>query len=268
MSGEYQNKLKLLCYNVFYKEIEERKDNIFEVFLTRDADVMLLQEVSIPWIPRLKEFMEEHGFSYYGYGRRGGEMMDKEMHEKEQFTPILWKTEKYDLVDKGHFFLSSTPEVFSSDWEDGTVSKFPRCVNWVILRDKATGGEVMALCIHTDPENPDVRTKSSELTVKMLEKIRQGRPLIMGGDWNMQPEDAAYKALIDGGYVDVRHNTDKTTAMGSFNAWGKRTPDNFAFGDYLFTSDNVKPEYFEVVDDRFDGVHASDHCPLETIINY
>ena len=120
MTGEYNSRLKLLCYNVFYKEIEERKDNIFEVFLTRDADVMLLQEVSIPWISRLKEFMDEHGYSYYGYGRRGGEMMDKEMHEKEQFTPILWKTEKYDLVDKGHFFLSSTPEVFSAQWEDGT----------------------------------------------------------------------------------------------------------------------------------------------------
>ena len=86
MTGEYNSRLKLLCYNVFYKEIEERKDNIFEVFLTRDADVMLLQEVSIPWIPRLKEFMEEHGYSYYGYGRRGGEMMDKEMHSHYKYN--------------------------------------------------------------------------------------------------------------------------------------------------------------------------------------
>lgn len=266
--SEYRNQVKLMCYNIFYQEVEERSEQIQELISNQNPDVLLLQEVSVSWLPYLKTFMKSNGYSYYGYGRHGGELNDMEMHHKEQFTPILWKTEKYELKDKGHFWLSSTPGVYSANWTDGTVSKFPRCVNWVVLQDKGTGGSFMALCIHTDPENMDVRTKSSQLTVEMADTIRKELPVILGGDWNMLLEDAAYLAVTEAGYSDVRFVAEKTMHMGSFNAWGKRTEDNYAFGDYLFVSPNVKADCFEVLDDRRDGVHISDHCPLMAVLEY
>ena len=133
----YENKVDVLCYNIYYKDVDARSENIQDLILKNDPDVLLLQEVSYDWIPYIKSFMEENAYSYYGYGRHGGELLAEDVATGDQFVPILWKTEKYDLVDSGHFWLSSTPdEVKSAAWVDGTISNYPRCVNWVILKDK------------------------------------------------------------------------------------------------------------------------------------
>lgn len=268
MLNEYKNRVNLMCYNIFYQNVEERCANIQDLLLKNEPDVLLLQEVSISWVPYLQNFMKENGYSYYGYGRHGYEMAAEHPDAREQYTPILWKTEKYDLKDSGHFWLSSTPEIYSSDWSDGTTSEFPRCVNWVILQDKITGGEFMTVCIHTDPESAEVRTKSSNLVLQMVEKIRETRPVAMGGDWNMLLEDDAYHVIVDRGYPDVRFIAKDTMTGGSFNAWGKRSEGNWAYGDHIFVSNNVEAECFEVVNDYYDGVHISDHCPLKAVLYY
>jgi len=266
--SQYENKVKLMCYNIFYKDVADRSADIQDLILKNDPDVLMLQEVSVDWIPYLQDFMSANNYSYYGYGRYGGELSATDLQSGDQFTPILWKTEKYELKESGHFWLSSTPEVYSAAWVDGTVSKFPRCVNWVILQDKETGGEFMALCIHTDPESEVVRTNSSQLTVEMVKEISKGRPVVMAGDWNMSITDAAYLAVTEGGYPDVRFEAGETTYSGSFNAWGERADDNYAFGDHIFMSDNMGAKFFEVVNDYYDGVHISDHNPLLTELYY
>ena len=262
--SKYENQANVLCYNIFYQDVADRSDEIQDLILKQDPDVLLLQEVSVDWIPYLQSFMQENGYSYYGYGRYGGELSGSDLQSGDQFTPVLWKTDKYDLKDSGHFWLSSTPETYSAAWLDGTVSKYPRCVNWVILQDKETGGEFMAVCVHTDPESEQVRTNSSNLIVEMVNEIRGDRPAILAGDWNMQLTDEAYLAVAENGYPDVRMFAEDTTYGGSFNAWGERADDNFAFGDHIFVSDGVAAKKFEVVDDYYDGVHISDHNPLFT----
>ncbi len=268
MSGRYKNNVNLMCYNIFYKNVAKRSKHIEDLILKNNPDVLLLQEVSVEWVPYVQKFMNENGYSYYGYGRHGMEMSSLNCDDREQFTPILWKTEKYELKDCGHFWLSSTPEVYSMEWSDGTVSRFPRCANWVILQDKNTGGEFMTLCIHTDPESGEVRTKSSRLIVKMANEIRGKRPIAMGGDWNMLLEDEAYHTIVENGYPDVRFMIDNADRGGSFNAWGKRVKGNFAYGDYIFVSENVEAESFEVVDDLYREEHISDHCPIRAVLCY
>ena len=126
----------------------------------------------------------------------------------------------------------------------------------------------MAVCVHTAPDSVQVRTNSSNLIVEMANEIRGDRPVVMGGDWNMQLTDEAYLAVTENGYPDVRMLAEDTTYSGSFNAWGERADDNFAFGDHIFVSENVAAKKFEVVDDYYDGVHISDHNPISTEIYF
>ena len=266
--SKYKNKVNVLCYNIYYKDVERRAENIQDLILKTDPDVLLLQEVSVDWIPHIQTFMAENGYSYHGHGRYGGEMSADNLDSGDQFVPILWKTDKYDLVESGHFWLSSTPtEVKSAAWTDGTISKYPRCVNWVILKDKQTGGEFLTLNIHTDPESDRVRTLSCSLAVEKLEELRGGRPAVLGGDWNMGLTDSGYGRVTDS-YLDVRFQAEDTMHGGSFNAWGDRADDNFAYGDHIFMSEDMAAEKFAVVDDYYDGEHISDHCPLLAILYY
>lgn len=264
----YENQINVLCYNIYYQNVADRSENIQDLILQKNPDVLMLQEVSVEWIPYLQDFVDKNGYDCYGYGRYGGEITESNLQNGEQFTPVLWKTDKYDLKDSGHFWLSSTPESYSAAWEDGIISNFPRCVNWVILQDKETGGEFMAVSIHTDPENEQVRTNSSKLTVEMVDEIRGERPAIIAGDWNMKLTDDAYLTVSENGYPDVRMIADEADFSGSFNAWGERSDDNFAFGDHIFVSDGMAAKVFEVVDDYYDGEHISDHNPLYTELFY
>lgn len=265
---EAENHMKVMSYNIYYKEAEERSEEIRKLIAKHQPDVLMLQEASAQWVPYLQEFMEENSYSYYGYGRLGGEMSQEGLLDREQFTPILWKTDRYTMADSGHFWLSSTPEVYSSDWADGVTSNYPRCVNWVILQDQDTGGEFMAVCVHTDPESEAVRNRSSQLIVERINELRGDLPAVMAGDWNMGIADNAYTTVTEGGYPDARFRAETTTYSGTFNDWGKRDAGSFAFGDYIFTTEDMEASSFEVVDDRVDGVHISDHCPVAAEIYY
>ena len=266
--SKYASKVNVLCYNIYYKDVDRRAENIQDLILKNDPDVLMLQEVSVDWIPHIQTFMAENGYSYYGYGRYGGEMSADNLDSGDQFVPILWKTEKYDLVESGHFWLSSTPnEVKSAAWTDGTISTYPRCVNWVILKDKQTGGEFLVLNIHTDPESEQVRTLSCALTMEKLEQLRGGRPAVLGGDWNMGLTSSGY-GIVTETYLDIRFKAEDTMHGGSFNAWGERADDNFAYGDHIFMSGDMVAEKFAVVNDYYDGEHISDHCPLQAILYY
>lgn len=267
--SSYASQLRLLCYNVYYKDVDRRAPSIQDLILKQDPDVLMLQEVSVDWIPHIQQFMADNGYSYYGYGRYGGEMSAGDLDSGDQFVPILWKTKKYELVKSGHFWLSSTPEeVKSAAWVDGTISKYPRCVNWVILKDLTTGGEFLALNIHTDPESDMVRTNSCQLTVEMLKDLAGELPVVMGGDWNMGLTDTGYQIVTQSGYPDVRIKAVDTVYGGSFNNWGERADDNFAYGDHIFMSENMAAEKFEVVNDYCDGEHISDHNPLLAVLYY
>lgn len=84
----------------------------------------------------------------------------------------------------------------------------------------------------------------------------------------MSITDKAYSIVTEGGYIDVRFKAADTTYSGSFNDWGERADDSYAFGDHIFMSDDMAASSFEVVNDYYDGVHISDHCPLFTEIYY
>lgn len=266
--SQYANKATVLCYNIYYQDVDRRAENIQDLILKQDPGVLLLQEVSVDWIPYLQSFMAENDYSYYGYGRYGGELSAEDLKSGDQFVPILWKNDLYDLVESGHFWLSSTPDIYSDAWVDGTISKYPRCVNWVILKDKQTGGEFVVCNIHTDPESDQVRTLSCQLTVKKMEEIRRGLPVVIGGDWNMGLTDSGYQIVTSSGYADVRVKAQTRELGGSFNAWGDRADDNFAYGDHIFMSEDMAAEVFDVVDDYYDGEHISDHNPLLAILYY
>ncbi len=57
--------------------------------------------------------------------------------------PIFYSTEKFELEDKGSFWLSETPEVMSKDWGAACY----RVCSYVILKEKQTGKDFVVFNI-------------------------------------------------------------------------------------------------------------------------
>ena len=257
--------MRVVVHNIFYQNMDERADKINALHDDLDADVLLLQEVSKGWIPYLQKWMAEAGYSYYAYGRYGAEFSDAEMDDGDAFTPILWKTDKYDLVDSGHFWLSSTPEVVrSARWMDGTVSEFPRCNCWVILRDKETGREIFVTSVHFDAYNATVKLYSADLLIQKMTELRGDRPAIAGGDFNLPISDPGYILLANSDYPDMRHQAEQTTDEGSYNAWDEKAEADYGKGDHVFMSKDIDAKLYDILieESRVDGKPISDHYPL------
>ena len=181
-------------------------------------------------------------------------------------TPILWKSDKYTCVSKGSFLTA----------DYGAASEaYPRCVSWVILQDKETGGKLLVMNYHADPNDETVRNLAAQLVMEKLDELRTangGIPAILGGDLNMSATSTAYYTMVGNGVSDIRKVAAETTTVGSFNDWDRTQESKYALGDYLFMSAGIQADSFAVLYekdvDEDTGKHISDHSPLVTMIQY
>ena len=292
---------KVMSYNVFWSPadaipdkgitISNRVNKIKNVIADVDADIFMTQETSTGsggWVPRLVDFANANGYGYYGYAHGAEKGIDSVAGintttsggGEGEMTPIFWKTNKYDLVDKGHFQASSTPDVAGSIWtgvesehENGKI--YPRCVNWVILKDKTTGEQILVVNYHADPATTVIRNLSAQLIMNKISEISakyDNLAVVFGGDMNMQRSHVAYTTIAGNGLGDAQKEaaTDKVNGQGSYNSWN-RVPAKFGYGDYLFVNKDVIVDTYDVyndVDPDQAGIYITDHSPIIAEIKY
>ena len=110
---------------------------------------------------------------------------------------ILYKLERFELLDSGVQWLSDTPDVPNSEYEG---SAYIRTYVYAVLKDKVTGEEIVFISTHVDYEK-EANLPQMQALIKCAEKFRD-KPLIFTGDFNMTSSWDGYKAMIAAGYVD------------------------------------------------------------------
>ena len=124
-------KIKVISFNIRYRDdmnghsIAERAPRLYEAVSPYDADVIGLQEFNPKWEEYIKEY----------FGDKYGIFNKYRDSQSPESPPILWKKEKFDLIDTGFFWLSDTPEEESQGWDERGCK---RICTYVILKDKKT----------------------------------------------------------------------------------------------------------------------------------
>ncbi len=288
---------KVMSYNVFWNltdhvadgvTITNRIQKIANVITANNPDILMLQEVSgsnTGWTSQLVPYAKAQGYGYYGYAHKGDRYIDSAVDKdttkgSDELAPILWKRDKYDCVDKGHFWGSSTPdEAGSATWSSIEVTcSYPRCINWVELKDKQTGEKLLVVNYHAAPDKDGisyehVRNLTAQLIVERvagLNKKHSDVAIIMGGDWNMQRGQVTYSTIISNGFGDAKLDAAASTGKNSYNAWN-REPTKFGVGDFLFGNKDITFATYDVVNDidpDGSGYYISDHSPIVADIKY
>jgi len=211
--------------------MDQRISFVFDYIRSENPDVVGLTEINYLWVPRLEAEMTQEGGQYAAYGRAGqGATYGSGKYSGQKwdlFNLILWNAEKYELVESGSFWGSKNPNRPNScGWGNGINGDMGRAMNWVILKDKASGVEFFFMCAHLDAKVEEVRTLSAELIVNKATELSGGRPVIMVGDWNANERKPAYEILAYGPYADVRYRTadpSDMTVFNTYNKWGEYT---------------------------------------------
>jgi len=257
--------LHIVSFNVRYNNPGDgenswphRRDWVAEIIRREKTDIAGLQEVLKSQFDDLAVRLSD--YAIYGVGRNDG----KELGE---YAPILYRKDRFELVDKGQFWLSATPEVVGSVGWDANQT---RIATWVKLCDRKTKKNFLAINTHFDHVGQEARRESAKLIVAKTQKLGCGLPVIITGDFNSRPTSEAYKTITDESSSRIFYDAfarTKTAHQGPDSTWSgfrKVLPGQRI--DFVFVTDDVTVLSHKILAEQRDGRFPSDHLPIVTLL--
>lgn len=188
------------------------------------------------------------------------------LHQRGEHCAILYRTDRFEMVESNAFWLSPQPDV------PGSVlpgSWLPRVVNWVRLRERDSSQCLTVFNAHLDylPWSPP---RSARILRRMLDTHWNDTPQILMGDFNAAPNSAAYKhlsrelnwgvhpSLIDAWTVaEEQHGPEGTYHGGTGRVrWIGRL-------DRILFRPSLTVERVTTITHRNGNIFPSDHYPVQ-----
>lgn len=224
-----------------------------------DFDIFGTQECFIHQLKDIKEALP--GYDYIGVGRDDGK-------EKGEHSAIFYRTDKFDVIEKGDFWLSETPDVPSKGWD----AVLPRICSWGHFKCKDTGFEFLFFNLHMDHIGKKARVESAFLVQDKMKELGKGKelPAILTGDFNVDQTHQSYDAFVSKGVLcDSYEKAGFRYAInGTFNDFD---PNSFTESriDHIFVSPSFQVKRYGVLTDTYRSIvgkgekKQANDCPEE-----
>ena len=264
LSDPLDDTVRIATYNVHYIVLskqtgawsvgdwERRKGPLNSAFKTFDADIVAFQEMesfsrgsdgsvnlTLDW---LLDNNPDYAAAAVGDWR-----------EFPSTQPILYRSERFKLLDQGWFFFSETPDIIYSNTFNGS---YPAFASWAKLEDLDSGNTLTVVNVHFEFKSFSNRRKSSELVAQRISpQINAGENVVLIGDLNAWHWMKPVKIIEEVGlkFVPVRgatyHLNRGINLIGAIDHIA-HTPGLQAVG---------KPV---VLRNKFDGEWPTDHYPV------
>ena len=262
--------LRVMSFNIRYgtapdgeNHWDRRKDFLVETVLAFCPDLLGTQET----LAFQRDFLAERLTDYrvLGVGREDGK-------EQGEIMAIYWRKDRFEVLDSGHFWLSTTPETpGSKSWD----SALPRMVTWIKLRDlkQPDARPILWMNTHFDHRGEQARQESARLVRAKLGEMGEGGSLIVTGDFNAAEGSQPYQLLfgeIDGvksPVVDsfrVAH-PERGTEEGTFSGFQAANVSGARI-DWIACSRDWRIIQAGIDRTSRDGRTPSDHFPVFAIL--
>ncbi|MCH2207792.1 MAG: endonuclease/exonuclease/phosphatase family protein [Lentisphaerales bacterium] len=258
------NSLKFMTFNIrngVAKDGEnhwdKRKHMVFDVIRNYSPDAVGLQEA---WKFQIDQILEElPEYDYIGHSREGKESLEGE------YSCILFKKDKFSVIDVGTFWLSDTPRKPSSSW--GNIP-FRICTK-ALFTQESTQQSFYVYNTHFDHKSIPAKVKSAELVIEKMSNRKFNRPVVFMGDLNSRVTSPQIKYLQENPkmpLVDTHfalYPNDSVT--GTFSGFKFQQYNNKI--DYIYT-EKGKAKILEskIIRYSVDKCYPSDHFPVYTEI--
>ena len=247
-----------------------RKDKVAQVIKTEDFDILGTQETT-------KEMLNDICSSLPEYKWIGSYRKDN-----GSVNAIIWKKNRFELLDDGVFYYSETPDVPYTCWPDDQGQKELNCL-WAKFKDRKTGVEFFHFNTHqhagyssTGPIRDTLRCRDARILKDRMVKIAGDTFAYCTGDFNSSDawydnftgkllHDArpSWKELLKGGILlDTKHlaQVTKNAHEQSCPGWDNTgISANDSKKDHVLISAAIAQKYeittYEVVLIAFDMIH-------------
>jgi endonuclease/exonuclease/phosphatase family metal-dependent hydrolase len=180
--------------------------------------------------------------------------------EAGEFCAVFFKKARLLLLQQGLFWLSETPGNPSRGW-DAALNRI--CV-YGLFEIMNTRNRFLLFNTHLDHLGVLAREKSIELILEKADTLNPDHlPVILLGDFNLEPGDRAFGNLLNY-YVDSKSAStgEISGPEGTFNAFRFDLPVTQRL-DYIFISKGKSEvKKYQVIANANEGLYPSDHCPV------
>lgn len=257
--------VEVMTYNIRYNTKSDdghawpnRKDRLVATLYSFKADIMGLQEVLAGQKKDLEEMLKD--YKTIGVGRDDGK-------DEGEFALIMYKKDKFKVLESGTFWLSKTPDVpGSKDWD----AAITRICTWAKFKDKDTKKEFYVFNTHFDHKGVQAREESAKVIREKIKEIAgEEAPVILMGDFNCDNASPEYFAITGfSGYVltdafNSGYDGPNYTLAPNFQA-----PDYGQIIDYIFYSSKVSVSNVRILDNETADVYPSDHLPVMARVKF
>ena len=237
--------VRIMSFNVRDGDFD-REEIVPQVVADYMPDSVGFQECEGTWYLTLKTYLPD--YKIVGVGRWTG------IKQIGESTAIMYRKDKYKLVDWGTFWLSETPHLVSKGWD----ANYPRTCTWVILKNKETGEQYAHFNTHLDNGGALARENGLKL---ILEKIAElDMPVVLTGDFNFSKDSALYTQLTSS-LTDVSTVALDADFGGTAHGYGGGIGTSPI--DFICANDQVKTvKTYKIMREKYNDRYVSDHYPI------
>lgn len=197
------------------------------------------------------------------YNKVGWDIAGKTNALNNENDAIFYLQSRFDVVDKGQFWYSLTPDTPNTWAWDAT---YARACTWARFREKPTGTEfyVFNTHIHHPNDNPLAHYNEVRMLVSQSQAINSEElPMFYTGDFNSTPELSGILYITSMGMADSRQVAAST--VGRIPTYHNFNVDR-SYGwrlDYIFVNDRIKVGKYRCEDSELISQKwGSDHHPI------
>lgn len=255
-----QHPATVLSYNIRYDNPGDsldawpnRSEWVGSILEQSEASIIGLQEALSHQVDDLQGQLAH--MKWVGVGRDDG-------NQSGEFAPVFYDPTVWTVLSWETRWLSpDSSAVGKAGWD----AALPRIATIVDVARNLDDVKLRVINTHFDHRGVIARQESAKLIRRWaLEKL--GNVIVMG-DFNFEPTDSTHQVLIHpDGLVDVAAftgNGGSPTFLG-FDASNTTGPQI----DYIFVSDSMLIQSFNVLSERRNGRYPSDHTPIVARLSF
>ncbi|KAA3613680.1 MAG: endonuclease [Calditrichaeota bacterium] len=259
-AGSEKKVIRVMSFNIRYDNPNDgdniwknRREGVAKMLDFHRVDLVGMQEVLKNQLDDIKRMAPE--FAAVGVGRADGK-------EKGEYSPILYRKDRFEIIDWGTFWLSKTPEDTASVGWDAALE---RIVTWAQMTDIANGTSFFFFNTHFDHRGVEARRHSAALIMDKIREMAGSEAVILSGDFNFDASSAPYSLLTraDKPLFDTRVVVGDA-AYGPFGTYTGFQPDENILKniDFIFVNERWHVWRQGIIAENWNGIVPSDHRPV------
>lgn len=256
--------LNVGCFNIRFKTTadqgelswDNRKSYVARTIIDFKYDIVGVNEMNAGSQQEdMKSLLPEYSFVEWGVN-------SSTVPNQGTVNAVLFRTDKFDLLEEGHYFLCTDPSKSLISWDNSSGNK--RFAVWAKLRVKETGELFYYFITHLDHLGSDARNEGTRINIEKVRSISGHYPAIICGDHNSSAIRYPFYDLCSAYLSDSRKVSEAPFPWpkdGTLCKWDPEKKDGTRL-DYVWVK-GMKVHTYNHINETFGrGVTPSDHFPV------